>query len=161
MTDDLREKREKYNKLVATRAYQLAADPTEKLAVPELKEGIPFVDFTSVQNELAALRKTIDSLDTVDMLSLPTAKVSSLNNLMKHLEQSLTNEKGLPKRPWYRHMIYAPGFYTGYGVKTLPGIREAIEQEQWKEADEQMGQLAETLRQYNESLLEIMESARN
>ena len=45
---------------------------------------------------------------------------------------------GLPKRPWYRHTIYAPGYYTGYGVKTLPGIREAIEQRNWKEAQEQI-----------------------
>jgi N-acetylated-alpha-linked acidic dipeptidase len=47
-------------------------------------------------------------------------------------------EKGLPRRGWYRHAIYAPGFYTGYGVKTLPGIREGIEQRNWKEAQEQI-----------------------
>ena len=44
----------------------------------------------------------------------------------------------MPKREWYKHTIYAPGFYTGYGVKTMPGIREAIEQRQWKEAQEQI-----------------------
>src|SRR3989441_5527166 len=52
---------------------------------------------------------------------------------------------GLPRRQWYRHQIYAPGYYTGYGVKTLPGVREAIEQKNWKEADEQIGVTAKTL----------------
>jgi N-acetylated-alpha-linked acidic dipeptidase len=51
----------------------------------------------------------------------------------------------LPRRPWFKHQIYAPGFYTGYGVKTLPGIREAIEQHRWEEASEQIGVVAGTL----------------
>ena len=46
--------------------------------------------------------------------------------------------EGLPRRPWYRHAIYAPGFYTGYGVKTVPGVREAIEERKWDEAREQI-----------------------
>ena len=57
-------------------------------------------------------------------------------------ERALTRKEGLPRRPWYRHQIYAPGFYTGYGVKTLPGVREALEQRQWKEAEEQVGVVA-------------------
>ena len=52
------------------------------------------------------------------------------------MEQQLTYSNGLPGRAWFRHMIYAPGLYTGYGVKTLPGIREAIEQRRWSEAEE-------------------------
>jgi N-acetylated-alpha-linked acidic dipeptidase len=53
-------------------------------------------------------------------------------------ERILTNPDGLPNRPWFQHLIYAPGFYTGYGVKTIPGVREAIEQKDWKEADAQI-----------------------
>ena len=53
-------------------------------------------------------------------------------------EQSLTRSEGLPRRPWFRHQIYAPGFYTGYGVKTLPGVREAIEQKNWTEGNQQI-----------------------
>jgi N-acetylated-alpha-linked acidic dipeptidase len=55
------------------------------------------------------------------------------------MERALLLSEGLPRRPWFRHAIYAPGFYTGYGVKTLPGVREAIEQRNWKEADAQIG----------------------
>ena len=51
----------------------------------------------------------------------------------------------MPRRPWYRHQIYAPGFYTGYGVKTLPGVREAIEQKNWSEADQQIVATAQAL----------------
>ena len=53
-------------------------------------------------------------------------------------ERTLTNSDGLPNRPWFENLIYAPGFYTGYGVKTIPGVREAIEQKDWKEADAQI-----------------------
>ena len=51
------------------------------------------------------------------------------------MEQTLLDAKGLPGRPWYQHLVYAPGLYTGYGVKTLPGVREAIEERRWDEAN--------------------------
>ena len=62
----------------------------------------------------------------------------SFNESLYKAEQQLLNETGLPRRSWYKHTLYAPGFYTGYGVKTMPGIREAIEQRNWKEAEEQV-----------------------
>ena len=64
-------------------------------------------------------------------------------------EHKLTSENGLPRRSWYKHQIYAPGFYTGYGVKTLPGVREAIEEKNWKESQEQITKLAGTLNAFN------------
>jgi N-acetylated-alpha-linked acidic dipeptidase len=57
--------------------------------------------------------------------------------LLYQSERRLTGEPGLPRRPWFKHQIYAPGFYTGYGVKTIPGVREAIEQKQWDEVEPQ------------------------
>jgi len=69
-----------------------------------------------------------------DKLSADQKK--SINIKLYQAEQKLLTEKGLPRRGWYKHSIYAPGFYTGYGVKTLPGIREALEQRNWKEAQE-------------------------
>jgi len=64
--------------------------------------------------------------------------------VLYHAEQQLLSD-GLPRRPWYRHTIYAPGFYTGYGVKTLPGIREAIEQRNWTEAQQQISVVAKSI----------------
>ena len=70
---------------------------------------------------------------------------ASLNKLVYQSERTLTNQQGLPRRPWFQHEIYAPGFYTGYGVKTIPGVREAIEQKQWSEVEPQMKNAAAAL----------------
>jgi len=76
-------------------------------------------------------------------LAKPGAQV--LNASLRQSERALVTTAGLPHRPWYRHQVYAPGFYTGYGVKTLPGVREAIEQKHWKEAEEQITTVAQVL----------------
>jgi N-acetylated-alpha-linked acidic dipeptidase len=68
------------------------------------------------------------------------------------MEQALTSERGLPGRSWYRHLIYAPGLLTGYGVKTLPGVREAIEGNRWNEANEYARRTAEVLSTYCDRL---------
>jgi len=72
----------------------------------------------------------------------------ALNEILYKAERSLLQEKGLPRRPWYKHQIYAPGFYTGYGVKTLPGVREGIEQRNWPETQAYIDILAKTLENY-------------
>jgi N-acetylated-alpha-linked acidic dipeptidase len=63
---------------------------------------------------------------------------SRVNARLVQAERALTSTEGLKGRPWYVHMLYAPGFYTGYGVKTIPGVREAIEQGQWEDADREI-----------------------
>ena len=70
-------------------------------------------------------------------------------------EQALTHETGLPRRGWFKHQIYAPGFYTGYGVKTLPSVREAIEQKNWKEAQEQIEVLSGTFKKFKKHIEEM------
>ena len=64
----------------------------------------------------------------------------------------LTASGGLPNRPWFQHMIYAPGFYTGYGVKTLPAVRESIEQKQWSLASEQIVRVGKVLENTGEAI---------
>lgn len=83
---------------------------------------------------------------------LPVEKQNELNEILYKAERSLLNENGLPKRPWYKHQVYAPGYYTGYGVKTLPGIREAIEQRNWKEAGENIEIVSKTLAAYTQQV---------
>ncbi len=68
-----------------------------------------------------------------------------MNERLIQAERALTSTEGLKNRPWYVHMLYAPGFYTGYGVKTIPGVREAIEQGQWQDADREITRAAEAL----------------
>ena len=77
--------------------------------------------------------------------SLNATKRTELNRMMRMAERDLTHPSGLPRRPWFRHLVYAPGFYTGYGVKTLPGVREAIEQKDWKEAEAEIARAAGVL----------------
>ena len=73
------------------------------------------------------------------------AALADVNRTLLQSERRLSSDEGLPGRPWYKHMIYASGFYTGYGVKTLPGVREAIEQNRWTEADTQILRVAKIL----------------
>ena len=75
-----------------------------------------------------------------------------MNKLLFTAEQNLTITAGLPRRPWFQHSIYAPGYYTGYGVKTLPGIREGIEERNWKEAQEQIEIVANNLNKYSKQI---------
>ncbi len=72
----------------------------------------------------------------------------ALDELLMASERALIAEDGLPGRPWFRHLIYAPGFYTGYGVKTLPGVREAIEQRSWDDVEPQEARIADVLTAY-------------
>lgn len=145
----MREEVEKHNKLVDKNVFELAADPTKPFLKPKKKDLVPYLDFAPLQNEMAGLKTTIDTFSAADLSKLPTDKRQQLNQLLMHAEQALTSATGLPRRGWYTHQIYAPGFYTGYGVKTLPAVREAIEQKNWKEAQEQIGVLAGTLKKFN------------
>jgi N-acetylated-alpha-linked acidic dipeptidase len=69
----------------------------------------------------------------------------TLNEILYKTERAMTSDQGLPRRPWYRHLLYAPGFYTGYGVKTVPGVREALEEKQWADVGPQMSRVSEAL----------------
>jgi N-acetylated-alpha-linked acidic dipeptidase len=62
------------------------------------------------------------------------AELRRVNRLLIQSEQRLGMGDGLPRREWFKHQIYAPGFYTGYGVKTMPQIREGLEERRLEEA---------------------------
>ncbi|MEJ2162496.1 MAG: M28 family metallopeptidase [Robiginitalea sp.] len=147
--ESMRESTANHNKMVARNTYGLAADPKKSLAAPKEKAPVPYLDFSPVQNALASLKAEVSTFSEKDLSRLPTDRKEALNALLMKAEQQLTSAEGLPRRSWYRHQIYAPGFYTGYGVKTLPGVREAIEQGNWEEAQEQIGKLAGTLEQFH------------
>ena len=149
-TESMRKSVEKHNKLVSKNAFELAADPTKAFVKPAKKVQIPYVDFSPIQNSLAALKTNIASFSAIPMEQLTRSQQQYLNSKLIKMEQALTDAKGLPRRSWYKHQIYAPGFYTGYGVKTLPAVREAIEQENWEEVQQQIVVLSETLNRFNE-----------
>jgi N-acetylated-alpha-linked acidic dipeptidase len=109
------------------------------------------IDFTELKSAVQAVRESAhryeDALTKAQAGGFAQVKdFRSLNRALYTSERRMTDEEGLPRRAWFKHQIYAPGFYTGYGVKTLPGIREAIEQKQWSEVAPQMKKVVDTLR---------------
>lgn len=146
LLNDSRKSTQLENELIATNAYQLAQDPAKNLMVPKAKSEVPFLDFSPLQNALANLKRDADSLQIAYQKNISDKKANpSFNQSLYRAEQQLLNKEGLPRRDWYKHTIYAPGFYTGYGVKTMPGIREAIEQRNWQEAQQQININAEVI----------------
>lgn len=154
-TNEMRKTVEKHNMLLKSNAFVLASDPLKEFNAPKAMTEVPYLNFAPVQNELASLNATIELLSLTNGLQVSKAKQAELNQKLISAERMLTSEKGLPRRPWFKHQIYAPGFYTGYGVKTLPGVREAIEQKDWVEAQEQIIGLSNTLKKFNTFLTEL------
>ena len=156
LLEAVRASTDRNNRLVAIGAHELAADPTKTYVPPELEEGVPYLNFAPVQNAVRRLEASAESLDTemqrVIEEGASDTDIEALNHVLKSTERLMTSEDGLPRRPWYRHQVYAPGFHTGYGVKTLPGIREAIEERDWGEATEQIGLVAEMLDRVSNAL---------
>ena len=141
-----RQSTEVQNELIKKGDYKVGEDPTKNLIAPEVKPEVPYLDFSPLQNALLNLKKSADSLKVVYENKIKSNSVSAdFNQSLYQAEQQLLSKDGLPRRPWYKHTIYAPGFYTGYGVKTMPGIREAIEQRNWKEAEDQIEVDAKTI----------------
>ncbi len=150
LATDLRDETEEENRRVRERVYELAADPKEPFVAPKAKEAVPYLNFAPLQNAVAGLAKsTADYKKAAESAGrLAPAAQDAQNAALAALEQALTRREGLPGRPWFKHQVYAPGFYTGYGVKTLPAIREALEQRQWTLAAAQVEVVAKTLEGY-------------
>jgi len=152
LADELRDQVENENKLITEGYYQLTANPTEVFVVPEPKEEVPYFNFAPLQNALDKLQHQAKIYDRALEARGPETNLQELNQILKDVERTLTHEEGLPRRSWYKHHIYAPGFYTGYGVKTLPGVREALEQRNFQEAQEQIKLLAEILKKLSHQI---------
>jgi N-acetylated-alpha-linked acidic dipeptidase len=142
---DKRRDIEEKNRLVRDNAFEIAADPTRTYVPPKAEEVPPYLNFAPLQNAVARVQKSAREFDRA---AAGHSGGPALDQAIMHFEQALTRSEGLPRRPWFRHQIYAPGFYTGYGVKTIPGVREAIEQKQWSEANEQIAIVAKVLEGY-------------
>ncbi|MDW7692568.1 transferrin receptor-like dimerization domain-containing protein [Flammeovirgaceae bacterium SG7u.111] len=153
LAEEMRKETEKENKLINDGIYALVANPNEVNILPKPKEDVPYLNFAPIENAMAELEKQADAFQQAyQKFDVTSEKAKALNNMLKSIEQSLTREHGLPKRPWFRNHIYAPGFYTGYGVKTLPGVREAIEQREFQEANEQIEILADVLLGFSKNI---------
>ncbi len=148
LADDMREETLETNRRIEDHTLRWNADPRKTFVVPEEKPPVPYLNFSPLQNSLSSLEKNSQTLrDLLDHAgdSLSVKQMTALNHALMGFERSLTLPEGLPGRPWYIHEIYAPGLYTGYGVKTLPAIREAIELRKWDDADKEINVVAGVL----------------
>lgn len=146
LADSMREDARSSNLLITSGMWRAAQDPTDRLATPKLKSEVPNLNFEPLRNAVAKLKLSTSEFQKASAgRQLSQADRRSLDELLYKSERLMTRSEGLPRRDWFRHQIYAPGFYTGYGVKTLPGIREALEQRDWTEAQQQILVVSRTL----------------
>jgi N-acetylated-alpha-linked acidic dipeptidase len=158
LADERRKRAEDLARLLDQHDFTLASDPRHPLAPPQRAPQVPFFEFAPLDNAVARLQQVAKRYDDAyarmieSGATLSATNRDQLNDLLRGMEQALTDPRGLPGRPWYVHLIYAPGSLTGYGAKTLPGIREAIEQDRFADANRYIGITAHALDAYSDRL---------
>jgi len=151
LVDTKREASKSLNRLLGEGVFRLAGDPTEPLAAPKAPDEVPRLDFAPLVSASARLMQSARAYDDAfdrsssNDFRLPAGELAELNGQLQAIEQTLLSRQGLPGRDWYQHMIYAPGAYTGYAAKTIPGVREAVEERHWDVATSFIQVLAATL----------------
>lgn len=158
LSSDMAAEIDDHNRMVDDQSFVLAADPKQPFVGPKRKPPAVKLDFGPLERAIGELQEKAKKFDRAlsergaSGKGLADAQRRELNTLYCGLERALTLDEGLPQRSWYRHFVYAPGAYTGYGVKTFPAIREAIEREQWAVAADQILVAAKVLGAFNNEL---------
>lgn len=131
--------------------FRATLDPRHPTVAPAKEDVPPFINFAPMQNAADRLMRSAERYRTASsqaqpkLSSLDPATLSSINRKLMDTERALTDNDGLPRRSWYKHLLYAPGVYTGYGVKTVPAVREGIEQKRYAEAEQEVSRVAKVL----------------
>ena len=155
LADTKREEAAAQAKMLAAHDYRLASDPTETSGAPMPFPASPALDFTPLDQAVAKLKASAGAFDAAlaaKGAGLPKPQRGRLDAVIRPLDQVLLREEGLPFRPWYKNMIYAPGRFTGYSAKTLPGVREAIEERRFADATTYIALTAQALNAYAREL---------
>ena len=155
LANEKREEAQAQAQLLRDHAFELAADPTKSSAPPTALNRVPYLEFAALENSIDRLKRSARLYD--DALSksgpgLSGVRLARLQGLMLDIDQTLAPAAGLPGRTWYKNLIYAPGRFTGYEAKTLPGVREAIEDRRWDDANRYVKLTAEALDAYCDRL---------
>jgi N-acetylated-alpha-linked acidic dipeptidase len=148
--DDIRER----NREIEDGVFKATDDPRQPLVAPPAGTVPSHLNFAPLEDAAEAVthsageyRKALEHANANNGAGLAAASLAEVNHLLIESERKLTTQEGLPKRPWFKHQLYAPGYYTGYAVKTVPAVREAIEQKEWKQADEGIVVVAHVLQE--------------
>lgn len=140
--DEVRER----NRQISDGVLAAVNDPKEPRPIPQVEDVPPALNFAPLENAASALARAADRYKAaVAKAGSDPAMLRAVNARLIQSERQFIDDGGLPRRPWYRHMLYAPGFYTGYGVKTMPGVREGIEQKRYAEAEREAVRVAAAL----------------
>ncbi len=141
--DDVRER----NRQITDGVFAAVNDPKEPRPIPAVEDVPPALNFAPLENAIAALTRAADRYKTAAAKAgSDPVTLRAVNAKLIQSERQFIDEGGLPRRSWYRHLLYAPGYYTGYGVKTMPGVREGIEQRRYEEAEKEAARLAAAVR---------------
>ena len=156
LRDSLSDQITERNRAIGEGVYFATSDPRDPIFVPARQEAATQANFDPLDKASDLLTKAAERYDSEYSAALTRmasaagnqardANLRSINQALLQAERALTSDDGLRGRPWYRHLLYAPGFYTGYGVKTMPGVREAIEQHEWGNVDPEIVRVAAAL----------------
>jgi len=139
---DKQDKAKERNRQLEEGVFTAMADPRKKYAPPPKEQVPPYLNFAPLENGIAAYERAAKRYKTAfsklaegnpTVWDCPEIKV--INQQLLLTERTFMTTEGLKERPWFKHQIYAPGAYTGYGVKTIPAVREMIEEDKWADAD--------------------------
>jgi len=137
------DKQKEVNQELDEGAFEATSDPEHPIVAPKREELPPFINFAPLENGSAAMKRSADHFEKALAKAQEHGGAAYANNAVQKLNQKLIeaeraflDENGLPERPWFKNQIYAPGAYTGYGVKTIPAVRESIEQKKWSQAEQ-------------------------
>ena len=161
LLSDKQEEIQARNEAIDQHLYDFASDPRHPLKAPPKQAVPPFLNFAPLDNALAKLDKSAQRYSKAiksfagEPDSANGKNLVSVNAHLIQTERRLTSSAGLPRRPWFKHLIYAPGFYTGYGAKSLPGVREGIEETRYEEAEKEIGRVAQALSDYAASVDQV------
>jgi N-acetylated-alpha-linked acidic dipeptidase len=161
LRDNVAKRIDEVNRQIAEGGFAMVNDPRRPLLPPKAEPSAPFLNFAPLDNAQEAIGRVATRFEkaygAAAAANAPPASLAQVNSVLRRSDQALLLPDGLPKRPWYRHSLYAPGYYTGYGVKTVPGVREAIEQKDWKLADAEIGRVAGALMREHDLILQASE----
>ncbi|WP_404713428.1 transferrin receptor-like dimerization domain-containing protein [Sphingomonas sp. MMS24-J13] len=155
LAEDRRTADRALNKLLADDSFRLASDPLRPVAAATPEARTPYVDLSPLEDAVDHLKRAAAGFDKAYAdrgAALDPTRRATLNALLRDIDQLLLDERGLPGRPWFKNMIYAPGRFTGYGAKTLPGVREAIEERRFDDANTYAVRTAKAIDAYADRL---------
>ncbi len=147
LAKERRESVEEQNRRIDEGVPEAVADPRQPFAPPAKEPAVPDFDLSPLEKASASLAAAAQDYESA--LASPRApggaRAARVNALLGSAERAMTREEGLPRRPWFKHYVYAPGFYTGYDVKTLPAVREAVEEKQYADVEGAVRKTAEAI----------------